>query len=105
MNKISPRYDELSPERRLFINNLINSLASEPDRDPLDVIADRHAFPLKPHTCTYSRFILHRDYQGDAHWVEPTIDALVKHLHDVCDIWLTFTDVPVGFTLVKKEEV
>ena len=41
MNKLSPRYDELSPERQLFINNLINSLASEPDRDPLDVIADR----------------------------------------------------------------
>jgi len=102
MNKLSPRYDELSLERQLFINNLINSLASEPDRDPLDVIASG---PLKPHTCTYSRFILHRDYQGDAHWVEPTLDALMKHLGDACDIWLTFTDVPDGFDLVKKEEV
>ena len=56
---------------------------------------------LKP---PYSRFILHRDYEGEISWVEPTLDALMTHLME-CDIWLEFTDVPAGFTLVKKEEV
>ena len=107
--KITTRYDELSAEKKSFINELINALASE-------------RYDVRPKSCSegfdlierissaapcYDTIVCYRDYgiDGDLHFIEPTVGALMEFANWNISGEFSLFALPDGYNLVKKEEV
>ena len=105
--KITPRYDELSAEKKSFIDELINALASE--RYDVRPKSCSEGFDLikriYPAAHCYNEIVCYRDVDDDLHFIEPTVGALIEFANWNLAGEFSLPRLPSGYNLVKKEEV